>query len=186
MPARRQAEFPIHSDAGALQRQLEFPICEQMYIIEDFPNTEVLDDHRSASAEAASPRRARDCQRGGGGQVGMDAKTARKYRRLGKLPSEVKSMDRNWRTRPDPFAEVWPELEAKLQVNPGLEAKTLFADLQRRFPGRFARRAIADLAAADQEWRALERAGQGGVLRPGASSRPAGCQRLHALHASWA
>ena len=28
-------------------------------------------------------------------RVGMDAKTARKYRRLGKLPSEVASMDRN-------------------------------------------------------------------------------------------
>src|SRR5258708_27412259 len=71
-------------------------------------------------------------------RVGMDAKTARKYRRLGKLPSEVMIMDRNWRTHPDLFAEVWPELEANLQVNPGLEAKTLFADLQRRFPGRFA------------------------------------------------
>src|SRR5271155_6120917 len=63
-------------------------------------------------------------------RVGMDAKTARKYRRLGKLPSEVMVMDRNWRTRPDVFAEGWPELEAKLQVSPGLEAKTLFVDLQ--------------------------------------------------------
>ena len=67
-------------------------------------------------------------------RVGMDAKTARKYRRLGKLPSEVVSMDRSWRTRPDPFAEVWLEVEAKLQVNGGLEAKTLIADLQRRLP----------------------------------------------------
>src|SRR5438477_4618007 len=71
-------------------------------------------------------------------RVGMDAKSARKYRRLGKLPSEVTSMDRNWRTRPDIFLEVWPQLEAKLQLHPKLEAKTLFADLQRRFPGRFA------------------------------------------------
>src|SRR2546430_14758276 len=71
-------------------------------------------------------------------KAGIDPKTARKYRRLGKLPSEVRRMDRNYRTRPDPFAEVWPQLEAQLQLNPGLEAKTLFADLQRRFPGRFA------------------------------------------------
>ena len=68
----------------------------------------------------------------------MDAKTARKYRRLGKLPSEVNTMDRDWRTRADPFAEVWPEIQEQLPLNPGLEAKTLFADLQRRFPGRFA------------------------------------------------
>src|SRR5262249_62329171 len=71
-------------------------------------------------------------------RAGMDPKTARKYRRLGRLPSEVKRMDRNWRTRADPFADVWPQLEEQLRLNPGLEAKTLFADLQRRFPGRFA------------------------------------------------
>ena len=71
-------------------------------------------------------------------RAGRDAKTARKYRRLGKLPSEVKAMARDWRTHPDAFAEVWPDLEALLVVNPGLQAKTLFADLQRRFPGRFA------------------------------------------------
>ncbi len=40
-------------------------------------------------------------------KAGMDPKSARKYRRLGKFPSEVKRMDRNWRTRIDPFAEVW-------------------------------------------------------------------------------
>src|SRR5277367_4412941 len=87
-------------------------------------------------------------------RVGMDAKTARKYRRLGKLPSEVRSMDRHWRTRPDPFAEVWAEIEAKLQVNNGLEAKTLFADLQRRFPGRFADGQLRTLQRQIKSWRA--------------------------------
>jgi hypothetical protein len=87
-------------------------------------------------------------------RVGMDAKTARKYRRLGKLPSEVASMDRNWRTRPDPFAEVWPEIEARLQVSAGLEAKTLFADLQRRFPGRFADGQLRTLQRHVKRWRA--------------------------------
>jgi hypothetical protein len=87
-------------------------------------------------------------------RIGMDAKTARKYRRLGKLPSEVTMMDRDWRTRPDVFAAVWPELEAKLQVNPGLEAKTLFADLQRRFPGRFADGQLRTLQRRVKRWRA--------------------------------
>jgi hypothetical protein len=87
-------------------------------------------------------------------RVGMDAKTARKYRRLGKLPSEVISMDRNWRTHPDLFAEVWPELEEKLLLNPGLEAKTLFADLQRRFPGRFADGQLRTLQRRVKIWRA--------------------------------
>src|SRR5271154_2297567 len=95
-------------------------------------------------------------------RVGMDAKTARKYRRLGKLPSEVMIMDRNWRTHPDLFAEVWPELEAKLQLNPGLEAKTLFADLQRRFPGRFADGQLRTLQRRVKTWRA-----EGGPAKEG-------------------
>ncbi len=89
-------------------------------------------------------------------KAGMDAKTARKYRRLGKLPSEVRRMERDYRTRPDPFAEVWPQLEAQLRLNPGLEAKTLFADLQRRFPGRFADGQVRTLQRRIKQWRALE------------------------------
>jgi hypothetical protein len=88
------------------------------------------------------------------GRTGMDAKTARKYRRLGKLPSEVTSMDRNWRTRPDVFAAVWPDLEAKLELNPELEAKTLFAYLQGRFPGHFADGQLRTLQRRVKRWRA--------------------------------
>ncbi len=47
-------------------------------------------------------------------------------------------VEHNWRTREDPFAAVWDEVEGKLRTNPGLQAKTLFEDLQRRYPGRFA------------------------------------------------
>lgn len=39
-------------------------------------------------------------------KAGMDEKTARKYRRIGKLPSEIKK-ERTWRTRKDPFKGVW-------------------------------------------------------------------------------
>lgn len=67
---------------------------------------------------------------------GMCARTARKYRRFGKLPSEL-SQPHTWRTRPDPFKAVFDEIAALLELNPGLEAKTLFADLQRRYPGPF-------------------------------------------------
>src|SRR4051794_26389464 len=70
-------------------------------------------------------------------KAGIDDKTARKYRRLGKLPSEVR-MEHSWRTRTDPFADVWPRVEEQLTLNAGLEAKTLFAWLQREYPGRFA------------------------------------------------
>jgi hypothetical protein len=87
-------------------------------------------------------------------RASMDGKTARKYRRLGKLPSEVKPMDRDWRTHPDAFAEVWPELETLLRDNPGLQAKTLFADLNRRYPGRFAEGQLRTLQRRLKRWRA--------------------------------
>lgn len=88
-------------------------------------------------------------------KAGMDEKTARKYRRLGKLPSEVK-VEYSWRTREDPFAEVWQEVKEKLEINPGLEAKTLFEDLQRRYPGRFADGQLRTLQRRLKAWRALE------------------------------
>ena len=72
-------------------------------------------------------------------KAGLDVKTARKYRRLRRLPSELHK-PRTWRTRKDAFAEAWDELSERLNVNPGLEAKTLFEALQRKYPGRFADR----------------------------------------------
>jgi len=85
----------------------------------------------------------------------MDEKTARKYRALGKLPSEIK-VDHTWRTREDPFIEVWEEVKGKLEINPGLEAKTLFEDLQRRYQGRFADGQLRTLQRQVKIWRALE------------------------------
>jgi hypothetical protein len=89
-------------------------------------------------------------------KAGMDPKSARKYRLLARLPSEVLLMDRDWRTRPDPFAEVWPQLEELLRLNPGLLAKTLFADVQRRFPGRFPDGQLRTLQRHIKRWRSLD------------------------------
>ena len=88
-------------------------------------------------------------------KAGMDEKTARKYRDLGRLPSEVKKAH-TWRTRPDPFTEVWDEVRVLLEANPGLEAKTLFEDLQRRYPGRFADGQLRTLQRRVKAWRAQE------------------------------
>jgi len=62
----------------------------------------------------------------------MNRKTAGRYVKAGKLPSEMKQ-PRDWRTREDPFFEVWPELERQLSQAPELEAKTLFDKLQRDY-----------------------------------------------------
>jgi hypothetical protein len=71
-------------------------------------------------------------------KTGMDEKTARQYRRSGRLPSELRQAH-TWRTRPDPFAEVWDDLCQKLGAYPGLEANTLFVDLQRRYGPQLAK-----------------------------------------------
>ncbi len=88
-------------------------------------------------------------------KAGMDEKTARKYRRERKLPSELKK-DHFWRTRRDSFEEVWPGIKANLELNPGLEAKTLFEDLQRRYPGRFSDGQVRTLQRRIKVWRATE------------------------------
>ena len=85
----------------------------------------------------------------------MDEKTARKYRRIGKIPSDIK-VEHTWRTREDPFSEVWEEVKEKLEINPGLEAKTLFEDLQYRYPGQFADGQLRTLQRRIKIWRALE------------------------------
>src|SRR5271163_909713 len=73
-------------------------------------------------------------------KAGMDRKTARKYQQGGPLPSRLaeQAPARTWKTRADPFAEVWSEVEALLEQGPGWEAKTIFEELQRRYPARLA------------------------------------------------
>jgi hypothetical protein len=61
-----------------------------------------------------------------------------------------------WRTRPDPFQEVWPELREHLVLEPGLQAKTLFEHLQRTSPGRFADGQLRTLQRQVKHWRATE------------------------------
>ena len=50
-------------------------------------------------------------------KAGMDRKTARKYIKAGKLPSEM-NKPHTWRTREDPFVDVWPKVEEKLKDIP--------------------------------------------------------------------
>jgi len=92
-------------------------------------------------------------------KAGMDEKTARKYRDLGSLPSEI-AVEHTWRTRGDPFEEVWEAVREKLVINPGLEAKTLFDDLQRQYPGRFSDGQLRTLQRRVKAWRGLEGPGK--------------------------
>jgi hypothetical protein len=88
-------------------------------------------------------------------KAGMDEKTARKYRSLGKVPSELDTAH-TWRTRKDPFEGTWHAIKSMLEINEGLEAKTIFEDLQRRNPGRFADGQLRTLQRRIKVWRASE------------------------------
>lgn len=85
----------------------------------------------------------------------MDVKTARKYTRTEKLPSELQAIH-NWRTRENPFKDVWDEVKGMFKTNPGLEVKTVFEALQRLQPGTFSDGQLRTLQRLVKQWRGLE------------------------------
>lgn len=88
-------------------------------------------------------------------KAGMDPKTARDYLRDPRLPNERKK-DRTWRTRSDPFTQVWDEVREQVATNPGLEAKTLMEALQRKYPGQFGDGQVRTLQRRLKQWRATD------------------------------
>lgn len=98
---------------------------------------------------------------------------SRKYHR-----SARPKAPRTYRTRVDPFADVWAEVEAWLTADPARTGKGAFQELQRRYPGRYTdgqmrtlQRRIAGWRARavltfDDGWLAEERLGEPGGLRP--------------------
>jgi hypothetical protein len=91
-----------------------------------------------------------------GASAGMSERTARTWKE-GVLPSATKEA-RSWRTRPDPFAEVWrSELVPLLERDEErvLEARTLLGELEKRRPGCFSASQLRTLQRRVREWRAL-------------------------------
>lgn len=87
-------------------------------------------------------------------KAGMDEKTARKYLKAGKPPSQMRRA-RSYRTRADNFAGVWRELEELLEREPGLEALTLMEHLCRQYPGQFEMAQLRTLQRRVKRWRAV-------------------------------
>jgi len=104
-------------------------------------------------------------------KAGMSEKTARKYRKSGKLPSQCKVLH-DWRTWPDPFdRDDWRWVEEVLDNNGGIEAKTLFEVLQREHPGKYQDGQLRTFQRRVKLWRALKGPGNEvffpQVYRPG-------------------
>ena len=89
----------------------------------------------------------------------MSEKTARHYRDDKRLPSERKTA-RDYRTRVDPFEEVWDEVQQRLEAEPKLKAKTLFDWLQQDYVGRFSDSTRRTFERRVAKWRSLHGPGK--------------------------
>ena len=88
--------------------------------------------------------------------AGMSVRTARDWEE-GLLPSAAKK-PRQWRTRKDPFADVWESDVVPLlkQDKKGkLQAKTILKELRRRYPEEYEKGQLRTLQRRVCDWRAL-------------------------------
>jgi transposase InsO family protein len=87
---------------------------------------------------------------------GFSERTGRRIGTDPMLPSQ-RDRTRRYRTRQDPFVEVWrEELVPMLQAIPGLRATTLLEELQQHHPGRYPDRLLRSLQRRVAHWRATE------------------------------
>jgi hypothetical protein len=88
-------------------------------------------------------------------KAGMSERSARRVEGDGTLPSQVPR--RYWRSRPDPFAEVWEtEVVPLLKNAPQLMAITILRKLQEDHLERFPDGVVRTLQRRIRQWRALE------------------------------
>ena len=88
--------------------------------------------------------------------AGISERSGRNWEQ-GPLPSETRTA-RSWRTRVDPFAEVW-EAEVvpllKRDADRKLHAKSVLSHLRAEHPGEFPRKTLRTLQRRIRDWRAL-------------------------------
>jgi len=108
----------------------------------------LLNERGKGASQKLAAARADVCER-----------TARKYERAGKLPSQMKK-PRTHRTRDNPFVGDWSWVEAQIRDDPALQTKTLFALLCAAFPGRYQEGQLRTLQRHVQAWRVRHGPGQ--------------------------
>lgn len=87
-------------------------------------------------------------------KAGVSVRSARRIERDGRLPSQKPR--RYWRSRPDPFAEVWDVEIVPMLINaPRLQAITILRKLQDEHPGRYPDSKRRTLERRVRHWRAM-------------------------------
>jgi hypothetical protein len=81
--------------------------------------------------------------------INEERRNKRKYRRKKK-----EKIPRWWRTRKDPFENVWEEICKWLENNPERTAKSLLMKLQKCYPGQYFDNQLRTLQRRVQKWRA--------------------------------
>lgn len=94
-------------------------------------------------------------QRIAAAKSGMCERTARKYLKVGELPSGLKK-ERKWRTRTSDIEEVWDEAEALLKLAPKLTAPTILTYLKEKHPDKIMDAHLRSLQRRIQLWRSTK------------------------------
>ena len=63
--------------------------------------------------------------------------------------------ERWWRTRADPFAEVWSEVTPQLEQHPYIEANVVFGAVQKQYPGKFPDHQLRTFQRRVKTWRVM-------------------------------
>ena len=85
---------------------------------------------------------------------GMSTKSARKYLSSNKTPCELKK-ERHWKTRTNVFEDDWDKIESMVNKAPGLQAKTILANLIIEQPDKFNDSHERTLQRLLRKWRAI-------------------------------
>jgi transposase InsO family protein len=101
-----------------------------------------------------SSRKQGQTQEQGSAKAGLSERSGRRIEH-GQI-SVLESKERHWRTREDPFVEVWDrEIIPLLEKQPALDATTLFEDLQDRHQGKFGNGKKRTFQRRVKAWKAL-------------------------------
>ena len=99
-------------------------------------------------------RKQGDTQALASAKAGLSERTGRRIDAGKPIPGAPR--ERHWRTRKDPFADVWDsEVVARLEQQPALSAITLFEDLQERHPGAYPNAHRRTFQRRVKAWKAL-------------------------------
>ena len=98
-------------------------------------------------------RQSGDTQETAAAKAGISVRTGRRIDK----DERNSSSERTWRTRKDPFAEIWEnEIVPLLERESGLTAITLWEYLDDNYPGLYPERLLRTLQRRVKQWRATQ------------------------------